>query len=106
MRFKEDTNKRIDIYNMLRELNFKITSRGFDYWIESIMMNEQSIMNIYQILADKYHTSYTNIERCMRTAKTDAIENIQKYYKLNIPLSNIMILRLIRNTINSRTKDE
>lgn len=96
-KYNKETLQRIDVYNLLRELQFKITSRGFDYWIEAIMSDDISIMNIYQEIADKYHTTYTNVERCMRTAKEDAIENIQKRYKLDIPLSNIMILRLIRN---------
>ena len=51
---------------------------------------------MYIELAKMNKTSYTSIERCLRTAMQPAKINIQKKYNYNSKISNLTFLNLMK----------
>lgn len=72
-----------EIKNELLELGFNVDSIGIMYWIEAIRITKENpliwnMMDIYEKIAEKYSSTYPNVERAMRHCIKNAIENIQK----------------------------
>lgn len=90
------------IINKLLDLNFNITSKGFNYWIDAIKINikdKNKMQSIYYIIAKKYNTSWTSIERAMRHSKEKAINCLLEKYKYKGNMTNKTILELITNDL-------
>ena len=77
----------------LLELGFCINSKEIFYWIDLIKLAKENpnmeITKMYIELAKMNKTSYTSIERCLRTAMQPAKINIQKKYNYNSKISNL-----------------
>jgi hypothetical protein len=84
----------------LLELGFCINSKGIFYWIDLIKLAKENpnmeITKMYIELAKMNKTSYTSIERCLRTAMQPAKINIQKKYNYNSKISNLTFLNLMK----------
>lgn len=91
----------VDIKEKLIELNFNVSSKGFEYWI--ILIHEYqkknkytTIESIYNKIAKIYNTTRDRVERNIRTASKQALPTIREYYKYkDIRLSTKDILELI-----------
>ena len=91
----------VDIKEKLIELNFNVSSKGFEYWL--ILINEYikrnkytTIESIYNLIAKIYNTTRDRVERNIRTASKQALPTIREHYKYkNRRLSTKDILELI-----------
>ena len=89
------------IREKLIELNFNVSSKGFEYWL--ILINEYikrnkytTIESIYNLIAKIYNTTRDRVERNIRTASKQALQTIREHYKYkNRRLSTKDILELI-----------
>ena len=93
--------ERQEIKNILLDLNFNISSKGFEYWIQAIHLyttfNEPIKMSeLYKQLSFEFATKETAIERTMRTASKQAYNNIHKYFNYDGKITNSVILKLFR----------
>ena len=79
-----------EIVNEMLKLKFNINSKGFEYWVDGIIyyhnIKNCTIMSIYRFIADKYNTSFTNVERVMRSSSEIIKEELEK--KLGYSISN------------------
>lgn len=88
---------------LLKKLGFNINSKGFNYWILAINLYERNvniynignIINIYKEIAEIYHTTVASVERCMRTARLSATDNIIKKFNYNGKITNMTCLKLL-----------
>lgn len=90
------------IINKLLDLNFNITSKGFNYWIDAIKINikdKNKMQSIYYIIAKKYNITWTSVERAMRHSKEKAINCLIEKYKYKGNMTNKTILELITNDL-------
>lgn len=93
----------VDIKEKLIELNFNVSSKGFEYWIllvYSYITNKGkkyfNLEKIYEIIAKTYNTTRNRVERNIRTASKQALPTIREYYNYkNKRLSTKDILELI-----------
>ena len=93
----------VDIKEKLIELNFNISSKGFEYWIlllYNYMTNKGkryfNLEMIYRDIASAYNTTRDRVERNIRTASKQALPTIREHYKYkNRRLSTKDILELI-----------
>lgn len=91
----------VDIKEKLIELNFNLSSKGFEYWL--ILINEYikrnkytTIESIYNLIAKIYNTTRDRVERNIRTASKQALPTIREHYQYkNKRLSTKDILELI-----------
>lgn len=91
----------VDIKEKLIELNFNISSKGFEYWI--ILINEYvknkrniTLENIYKLICKLDNTTRDRVERNIRTCAKQALSTIREHYKYkNKRLSTKDILELI-----------
>ena len=91
----------VDIKEKLIELNFNVSSKGFDYWI--ILINEYikkrryvTLDSIYNMIAKMDNTTRDRVERNIRTASSQALPIIREHYKYkNKRLSTKDILELM-----------
>ena len=83
--------------NMLLNLQFNISSKGFKYWIIAIKKynSNMKIGEIYKEVANICNTTTANVERDMRTAKATATEQIQKQFNYYNKLTNKTVLELL-----------
>ena len=89
------------IKEKLIELNFNVSSKGFEYWL--ILINEYKHKNkyttleiIYNRIAKYYNTTRDRVERNIRTCSKQALQTIREHYKYkNRRLSTKDILELI-----------
>lgn len=89
------------IREKLIELNFNISSKGFEYWL--ILINEYikrnkctTIESIYNLIAKLDNTTRDRVERNIRIASKQALHTIRDHYKYkNKRLSTKDILELI-----------
>ena len=87
---------------ILKELEFNISSRGFNYWLIAIELYEKNknygiitIQNIYDEIADLYHTTARRVERCMRTARKNSDNNIKEQFNYKGKITNLVTLKLL-----------
>ena len=90
-----------EIKRELLELGFNVDSKGIIYWVEAIKMVKENplifdMMIIYEKMAEKYNTTCSGVERCMRHCMEHAKPNIQKKYGYYKPIRNQTFLSLIR----------
>lgn len=91
----------VDIKEKLIELNFNVSSKGFEYWL--ILINEYikrnkytTLESIYNLIAKIDNTTRDRVERNIRTASKQALPTIREQYKYkNKRLSTKDILELI-----------
>ena len=91
----------VDIKEKLIELNFNVSSLGFEYWL--ILINDYlnknkytTLESIYNRIAKLNNTTRDRVERNIRTCAKQAIPTIREYYKYkNRRLSTKDILELI-----------
>lgn len=91
----------------LLELQFNVSSIGFQYWETAIMLYRKkyyeynnTIEQVYYDVAKIYNSTITRVERAMRTARTPATEQIQKQFNYYNKLTNKTVLELLtRNTL-------
>lgn len=95
------------INKMLLQLQFNVRSIGFNYWITAIQQYQKkyykydnTIEKVYNDVAKIHNTTRTRVERAMRTARTPAIEQIQKQFNYYNKLTNKTVLELLtRNAL-------
>lgn len=94
------------INKMLLQLQFNVTSIGFNYWITAITQYRKNyfkyntIEQVYHDVAKIHNTTRARVERAMRTAKATATEEIQKQFNYYNKLTNKTVLELLtRNSI-------
>ena len=95
---------RTTIINKLKELNFKITNIGYDYWIIAIEWYCKShyrysvrtiqMEDIYCYIAEFFNTTRSRVERNMRTMFTLNKKEIEKKYNYK-NITNKKLLYLI-----------
>ena len=90
------------INKMLLQLQFNVTSIGFNYWVTAIRLYRKNyykynntIEHVYHDVARIHNTTRTRVERAMRTAKATATEQIQKQFNYYNKLSNKTLLELL-----------
>lgn len=91
----------VDIKEKLIELNFNVSSKGFEYWI--ILVNEyyishryKTLESIYNMISELENTTRDRVERNIRTCSKQALSTIREHYKYkNRRLSTKDILELI-----------
>ena len=87
----------------LKELGFNISSIGFNYWVLAVDLYNRNceqygivnMTNIYEEIAEIYHTTKSRVERAMRTARFTATENIVKEFNYNGKITNLSCLKLL-----------
>jgi len=86
----------------LKELGFNISSVGFNYWVLAVDLYNRNfeygivnMTNIYEEIAEIYHTTKLRVERAMRTARNTANENISKEFNYNGKITNLSCLKLL-----------
>lgn len=87
----------------LKELGFNISSVGFNYWVLAVDLYYRNckqygivcMSNIYEEIAEIYHTTKVRVERSMRTARRTATENIVKEFNYNGKITNLSCLKLL-----------
>ena len=94
-------------------LNFNITSKGFNYWIEAILIYRKNrnkynntIEEVYREVAKGNNTTRTRVERAMRTARLNANDEIKKAFNYNSKLTNKIVLELLTNNFFIMNKEE
>ena len=95
------------ISKMLLQLQFNVTSIGFNYWITAIRLYRKNyykynntIEQVYHDVARIHNTTRTRVERSMRTAKATATEQIEKQFNYYNKLTNKTLLELLtRNAL-------
>lgn len=95
------------INKMLLQLQFNVSSIGFNYWVTAIMKYRKNyfkynntIEQVYQEVAKIHNTTRTRVERAMRTARTPATEQIKKQFNYYNKLTNKTVLELLtRNAL-------
>lgn len=95
------------INKMLLQLQFNVSSIGFNYWVTAIRQYRKNyykynntIEQVYHDVAKIHNTTRTRVERAMRTAKATAIEQIQKQFNYYNKLTNKTVLELLtRNAL-------
>lgn len=79
MNIFENSNKQV--VDKMVQLGMNISNKGFQYLVDAvdIILNDGDVkqMYLYSIIADKYKTTATGVERCMR-------HEIQLYYDTHI----------------------
>lgn len=85
----------------LLKLNFNVNSKGILYWIKAIEIIKEyplklKMTEIYEDIAKIYNTTYSRVERGMRTAIEPAKKNIQNEYGYYKKICNSTFLELIR----------
>lgn len=88
-----------EIMKKLIELNFNISSTGFEYWIDAIKYAEETknfnMEDIFRYLAKKNDSTRSRVERnmrfCLSTAKNSIAERIENKY----PVTTKAVLRMI-----------
>lgn len=90
------------ITKLLLELQFNVSSIGFQYWETAIMLYRKkyyeynnTIEQVYYDVAKIHNTTRTRVERAMRTAKATATEQIQKRYNYYNKLTNKTVLEIL-----------
>lgn len=102
------TKEMLETKDYLKELGFNISSMGFNYWILAVDLYERNsnqfgiikIENIYNEIAEIYHTTRNRVERAMRTARETATERIQEKYNYYLKLTNKSVLILLSEKYN------
>lgn len=94
------------IEDLLIELNFNIGSKGFEYWVQAIMLYKydfksvrQMMERIYEKIADNNKDTVSRVERAMRTAKKTATVYIADKYKYNVRLTNRRLIKLLGESV-------
>ena len=90
-----------ELKNELLELGFNVDSIGIVYWIDAVEYVKEhklcwDMLEIYEMLADKYKISIARVERNLRTAIEPAKDNIRKKYNYYKPIRNMTFLNLIK----------
>lgn len=90
------------IANILDEIGIKINCSGYKYWIEAVKLKLRnkniSIGTLRLIIANKYKTSPSCIERALRHTYEHIKRNIQEYFKFKYSVTQSIILEaIIRN---------
>lgn len=93
---------REEIKQDLIDLQFNVNSRGIEYWITAIELYQNeihkysfSMIDMYKVIAKKYDTTYSRVERAMRHAREDAEETIHLVYNYYNKLDTRTVIRLI-----------
>ena len=97
------TKEMLETKDYLKELGFNISSIGFNYWVLAVDLYNRNceqygivnMTNIYNEIAEIYHTTKTRVERAMRTARFTATENIVKEFNYNGKITNLSCLKLL-----------
>ena len=103
------TKEMLETKDYLKELGFNILSMGFNYWILAIDLYERNsnqfgiikMENIYNEIAEIYHTTRSNVERCMRTARIPATDNMINKFNYNGKITNMSCLKLLTMYLES-----
>lgn len=91
-----------EVQRLLRELNFNVSSIGFNYWVLAIIdfrrnyyKFNNTMENVYDYLALQFNTTRTRVERAMRTARLKADADIKEHFNYNNKLTNKTVLVLL-----------
>lgn len=102
----ETIKRRKEIEAVLIELNFNLASKGFEYWVQAIMLYKydfksvrQMMERVYEKIANNNNDTISRVERAMRTAKKTAEIYISDKYKYNVRLTNKRIIKLLGESI-------
>lgn len=94
---KEENNKKL-----LKDLGFKIASKGFKYWLLAIEIHKKnqwkasySMQELYEIIGEQFKVTGKSVERAMRTCSENSKKKIKEFYNFNEKLSQKIILKLI-----------
>ena len=95
-----------EINKMLLQLQFNVTSIGFQYWLTAIQQYRKNyykynntIEQVYYDVAKIHNTTRTRVERAMRTSKATATEQIQKQFNYYNKLTNKTVLELLTRNV-------
>lgn len=94
---KEENNKKL-----LKDLGFKITSKGFKYWLLAIEIHKTkknkfsySMQELYEEIGKRFKVTGKSVEMAMRTCSENSKKKIKEYYNFNEKLTQKIILELI-----------
>ena len=91
---------------ILKDIGLKLHCFGFEYWIEAIKISIQTeinnkpklrMMELYYLIAKKYKTTPSKVERAMRYAYEGL--NINKYFNVTYKINNTALLFLLKDDI-------
>ena len=90
-----------NIKKELKELGFRINSKGFIYWYDAIIyakthLGLYDVLYIYEYLAKKHKTTPVNVERTLRYSIAPAKSKIQEKYNCTEKISNRTFINLIK----------
>lgn len=94
---------RDEIKQDLIDLQFNVNSIGIEFWITAIELYQKdihrysfSMINMYKEIAENYNTTWSKVERSMRTAVKPAKEIIRQVYNYYYnKLDTRTVIRLI-----------
>lgn len=91
---------RREIINKLLDLNVNVNTKGFEYWIQAILLIKKSevkwnMIDLYNQIALDNGDTYTRVERTMRHALEGAKKRIQQVYSYNRKINNSAFLNLM-----------
>lgn len=93
------------LYVFLTQLQFNISSIGFNYWITAIYKYSKNhykyntIEKVYEDVAETYGTTRNRVERAMRTAREAATKEIHEAFNYHLKLTNKTVLKLLAHEI-------
>ena len=93
----------LETKDYLKELGFNISSIGFNYWVLAVDLYSRNceqygivnMSNIYEEIAEIYHTTSHRVEKCMRTARIPATENMINEFNYKGKITNLSCLKLL-----------
>ena len=84
----------------LKDLGFRIGSKGFIFWIEAIEIykkEKKPITEIYKEIAKNHLTTKSNVDYLMKYSRLSGTRKIRTYYEYNDRLTNTIVLHLLTN---------
>ncbi len=94
---------------LLREIGVKVHILGFKYWATALMIIKQNevengnripMIELYMLIAKKYKTTGSRVERAMRYAYAKL--NLKKQFNVGYPINNTTLLFLLKEEIEKR----
>lgn len=95
---------------LLREIGIKVHILGFKYWLTALIImqekardNKIAMMEIYKLIAKKYRTTATKVERAMRYAYEGL--NLEEKFNVDYSINNTALLFLMKEELDKRMYD-
>lgn len=96
---------------LLKDIGIKLHLLGFEYWIEALIItidieknNREKLrmVELYYMVARKFKTTPSKVERAMRHAYSNI--DVNQYFNVTYRINNTALLFLLKDTILEKFK--